>query len=423
MTPDAIRASVDERIAALQRALDDTAVGRGGRALEYAAFLLGRLVADRDNALKLIQAERGQADPIVEQITGRSTSEMMHVTLQDLEQLGIYIAMYGEAVGRTDLPVGLTDLIQTVVADLLQQPPIGQSVDALIRTVPGTRYGATLLRAEAHATSFGPPLPVVFELPALDPANMMLAPIIAHEAAHLVEKLASLPTPDDAANKQIRAIFHDLPVEAGENQTRVRQNWSQKLTDWSSEVLADLIATRLCGPSVLLALLAHAPSMPRTSTSHPPTLERARWVRNYLGDLGWDPFLEEHCPGVLSELADQAQPQRSQEAAALVSALEILLPWMKAAAGDRCCALQPLEQERFAEAMKLLESEVPPVQLGGTADPILPWHAILVAWAAALRQHGDSMTGLITAAADRRRNAVVLKTVELSRVVTLWRDS
>jgi len=53
--------------------------------------------------------------------------------------------------------------------------------------------------------------------------------------------------------------------------------------------------------------------------------------------------------------------------------------------------------------------------------PLEPWHAVTAGWIQALASQPRNLLGILEASSNVAINNLVLKTVELSRVVTLWK--
>lgn len=423
MTPEVRVAALGKLAAQVRAGLRSAPSGRGGRVLEYGEHKLDRI----EELLATVQRgiSMSDEDPVLTALLEQATRQQIRAVADDLDQLATFVATHRDAVGRSDIPVGLMDLIHSLIADLLERAPINLSVDPLISLSPRPTYEVTCVGVSDAGLTLPPPLPVIFELPALDAHNVLMAPLIAHEAAHVVEELQPLEDAPDDANAKIREIFAEVPV-AGPPEDAQRSRASM-VTAWTSEVFCDLFAARLCGPSYVLALLTHLPSTEHSSGSHPPAGARLRWVLDYLLNLGWRDFIAEHLPEVSVEMStgEPVSFASTAEQIALVRAVQVLIPHLEGDLAQRCDPLAPLDPTAFTEAVELLNASVPPVEVHvGATDsllPLEPWHAVTAGWIQALATEPRNLLGILEASSNVAINNLVLKTVELSRVVTLWK--
>jgi hypothetical protein len=104
-------------------------------------------------------------------------------------------------------------------------------------------------------------------------------------------------------------------------------------------------------------------------------------------------------------LVDHARPQVIAVAKGQVA---LPLTW---------AAYEPFE----GHLAELLAVGIPPAELGG--EPVPPWPVIVAVWLYGLTVYGDSAEALGRIVEDSDLSRFALKTLEMSRVLELWRES
>lgn len=401
---------VSERAKQILRSVPNSD-GHGSSLTRAVANASEQLAEDAHNI-----ASGGPYTPPEERAKARDLQRLAH----ELNLLYEAISLFGDDVGRTDLPIGLLHLVDELISDLL---PSG--ADPIVHTATSNMYSTwsifhampSILDPNALAT----PHPVAFNLPGLDPGNAMFAPILAHEVGHTCwqrgmgqDLVARLDKP------AIDAVL-SAAVQSGADPQQLMEQFS----GWLQELMCDALAATLTGPSFLFASVVFLPG-PGAAVlgTHPYPRDRLGFTLRILDNLGWFPELEELVPDVLAWCRDLAQNpdlQGSPVETALRLAAEIAEPAMMALAEET--AVNRLSADHFAAARSdlfdHLDLEIPPVTSAGL--PTSAWMAISACWLREIqRRSGDGPAALPAIAADERLNRFLLKTVELSGIVRLW---
>lgn len=345
-----------------------------------------------------------------------------------LEVTHLILADYAGDVLRQDLPTGLLCLIDTLVSQLL--PP---SVDPLVHLSEQRMYStlslngraAWLLNENSLATNVGV---VVFNLPALDPGNVLYAPILAHEVAH------TLVSQEDLVGglyrgADLQALDKVFARELSRSGAAADPaEWKQRLSEWIQELLCDALATRLTGPSFILASAAFLPatSMTGSLSSHPFPVDRLDLCASQLRDLGWGDHLAVNYPTIcdwLQQLSTDAPASTEPQETFLRQAITLL-------SGDiaRIAALHvedSLRPEAYdvisAELNELVAAGIPPSRLAGGIPS--SWDLVLAGWQTAIATRGGAPMTIAAAAEDRPFNEFLLKSLEIAKITEVWDES
>jgi len=193
--------------------------------------------------------------PLADPAVGPSLERELYRLLDELKLVHLFLGMYAGDFGRNDLPVGLVHMVDALVRDLLPR-----GADPIIHLSPENMY-STLGVVEAakqlwRLTPPPDPHPVGFNLPALNPENAMLAPILAHEVGHTAWRQgldAQLNATADltAASAHLRSAV----VPGGPS----AQHLAELFDSWRQELLCDALAAVLTGPSFLFASAVFLP--------------------------------------------------------------------------------------------------------------------------------------------------------------------
>jgi hypothetical protein len=268
----------------------------------------------------------------------------------------------------------------------------------------------------------------VMNLPHLDPDNAVLAPILAHEVAHIAadgwvqERL--LPRLD--ADQLQRLFDQQVPTSKKLSRDAQRSAADYYLEHWLVEEICDAVACLVTGPAFLFAEAAFLPA-PKSASfgDHPTPHDRIRWGLAYLDRLGWNGWMREHgtdCVEYLRALI--ADPPRREPAhfesfvrMAVDANTNVILAVAETIVG------RPLTPESFAEADQRhelcasLKLGYMPPQLG--QEPPTLWHVLLAAWAAWLDEK-KTPESMAQAVADAAYNRFLIKALELVGISELW---
>lgn len=353
--------------------------------------------------------------------------ERVHVrTLQrHVDQLNVlyeFVAHFRNDVGRTDVPIGLLHLTDELIEDLLPSgadPLLHLNTEHMYSTFSIFHAIPSILDPAGHPE----PHPVAFNVPGLDPANALFAPILAHEVGHTCWQRGmgrDLQTMLDVA-----AIEAELQaaVRPGQDPAELRKAFE----GWMQELMCDALAATLTGPAFLFASAVFLPvvAQPKVGT-HPYPRDRIAFTLRILDRFGWTPVLRGQVPAVLDwcqELANTPTLSGSPIETALRKATLIAEPAMMNLA-ERAAANRVTSEEFVAicdDVFAHLNLEIPPVSIDGRH--LHAWLLITAAWIREIRERGDRPTELPAIATDRRLNRFVLKAVELAGIARLWSNS
>lgn len=413
---------VDSQLARLDALLDRIPLEERGST--YPAFVKLHLTEIRKRVDETKRQYAGASEParlILEQKLARMRIYLdeIHATLFDHQ---------GD-IGRRDLPVGILHLIDALVADLLKA-----SADPVVHVdreyMYSTRRVKDHWRQLSNLLGVGwaePVEPIIFNLPGLDPSNALLAPILAHEVGHsvvehhdLVQKVDSKLDAAQIAVLQTEYTKSDRGADVA--------NALEQFTRWIEELLCDALATELTGPSMLFAAAAFLPasSAGHWSESHPDPAQRLKLVLAQMEAYEWTSALEGRTPRTIEWLVQVSETPPSATLtprdAFLRSLVDLALDPVRAVAHDYVDATlewstyEPLE----AEVQSLIAAGIPPAEVGGV--PVSPWIIITAIWLHALSVLEDEPSSLARPVFDADLTLFTLKAVEMSRVLSLWRD-
>ena len=383
-------------------------------------FPLLRRLIDATEAERLdVLKDLSNASDITRSVLGRKL--LRHN--QKLDVLHMLAADYVADVDRQDIPVGLLCLIDTLIDDLLPNPadPLVHLVpDRMYSTLTLTQLAASLLKDSSLVASAGP---IVFNLPALDPANALLSPILAHEVGHTVVQerklLNQLTQAVDLG--QIDAIFKRCLAKDPKADP---SHWKGQLGSWISELLCDALATALTGPSFLYASATFLPAPSRGGLgSHPFPAERVRFTLSQLDSFGWQGYLGTHSAMVtdwLRTLESNRPSTPSPEEEFLTESVALMESAIASIAAQHVVSRLDVSEysKCSAELCELFDAGIPPSRLQHGVPT--PWQLILCGWEVALQHYGNSSRSLGQAVSDRAFNAFLIKGIELVRITQLW---
>lgn len=420
------------RLRGLERQIAELPHGRGG---EWKA-LLGHVLGEFTLVLETAELDLKKAAAV----GGQAETDMAANVAQHLERVQLIlddfhepITMYRESVARSDVPVGLQHLI-----DILMEKIVIGGGDPIIHldginaysTIDLTAPVNELIRAlSPTATPYTGKHPIAFNLPALDPNNALLAPVLAHEVAHTVVKQKLLGDLEErvsasSAGDDIQAALSKYEANVPDTAEKIRADFQS----WSTELICDATAIAVTGPSFLLALIAALvpPSTPTGVLSHPPIHDRVRYALALASDLGWSTFMQARAPGIMAWLEDIASEELldgTDEETFLRWAMEETRDFRRDVAfGHIDSHFTPNgHDDRIDHAVEWLAQGVPMVDIEGEA--LAPWQCVLAGWLAAIRCHGDTSATIARAAGDVDYNGVIVKALEYSQIVTAWRTA
>jgi hypothetical protein len=328
--------------------------------------------------------------------------------LRSLREHDAMVAEYSADVGREDLPIGFSMLIDSICLDLFPHP-----VDPLVHVSNKWDYSLTPV---------GKGRAFILHLPAVDPTNVLLAPILVHELGHalfnnIVDEYNSTRANSAAALAEIAARF---PQTSEEDQTEREK----LLPIWAEELFCDAVATLITGPSYLLALTSRTVDAGwNLDQDHPPPQLRVEFILRILDEQGWMSHIRHRAPAI----AEWAVDFSGEAPAGADNQLSFLWNAGKAST-DGLIALARSVVPRVMEpgisarnvhqAARHFRHLVLPVDLPRTAST--EWEFVLGAWLLALTDRGLWADSIPSVPFDTRLNGMVMKTIELSRIAELW---
>lgn len=399
--------------------------------------LLILLLDDVDAARRKVLADKHRLEDPAERTVALRRLTRLSNTLNVVHGL---IATYKPDLDRR-LPVGLMHLVHATVHDLIERPSsdglfsgVFADLDPLVHLHHDNNYSVEDLYSELQ-TLFQEPVagsvarPLVMNLPYLDPENAVLAPILAHEVAHIAAdrwlEADLLPHLDQDRMDELFRTTVQPPINTSIE--AARQVADQYVREWMLEELCDALACALSGPAFLYAEAAFLPAAKESRFGdHPTPQDRVRWALRFLDELQWTEWIEEHSPQCLNYLRAVATQPASL-------APQIYETYVRAVVDENIGALvgtvksvlsHTLEPAGFAEVdqqHELTESLVRgfmPPNIG--TDPPTLWHFLLAGWAAWL-QGRDTPEALAQAVSDEAYNRFLIKGLELVGISQLWR--
>lgn len=397
-----------------------TAVSRERRGRGQTVMDLVLAVCDRIDAET--QAIEGRL-PLVDKNEAPPTQRELLRLRNEQHVLHELLAHYQGDPGRSDLPVGLLHLIDELVRDLLPKradPIIHLNVQPMYSTLAVLEAIPSLLR-NYHPPE---PHPVAFNLPSLDPANALFAPILAHEVGHTAWRQGLSSQLDSVADLTAAGAR----LKEGASQGRADPATVARIFDsWRQELMCDALAAVLTGPSFLFASAVFLPAVNAgASETHPCPRDRLAFSLALLERLGWTRVLERLTPAVLKWCSDSARspkPGGGPVEEALRDTCAIIEPAIQDVAVNTAKnALTPVAFEGAeAQLIESLTLGVPPVVVEGGYTS--PWQMVAGAWLNEVRRRGDVPAMLAPIAQDAGLNRFLVKSIELAGIGRLWGEN
>ncbi len=157
--------------------------------------------------------------------------------------------------------------------------------------------------------------------------------------------------------------------------------------------------------------------------AYPPNTVRTKLALDLLDRRGWRDYMIATAPqttrwldGVAADADGDLPPQYSFVRDQVLRRSDLLREVAAEHVGER--GLKPdLVISEASEAAALLRQLILPV---GSERPLAPKSILLGGWQEALRAHGDSPKGLVSALNDEQLQDLVGKAIEMSVVVSSW---
>lgn len=408
--------------------------------LDHVLEVTERSLADHDS--DLLDAERISEVDLRERLLANVRTKYERRTVQ-LRLINLLLHKYGPCIDRDDLPVGLHYLIDVVVREVTDEradpiiylePFEGYSTVDLINDI-AYRYEdqGGLEGADGHLGK----RPIALNLPAEDPENALLAPVLVHEVTHVaVDDTLGQVLAVEIAEPAKRAMA-ELDAKRSTLQANTAEQWREHHRDWSTELLCDAVATAVTGPAFLLAYMGVAKSSHHASVgSHPPEDFRVAFMLRLLRRLGWEPLINELAPGAWEwfdsvgqlprESFGEEQYLRTAMADIEDSIVEVALRKVS----------EPLQVERLrvivGPIIDSLGQGIPAVD--DSDGPLTIWEILLGGWLTRLAEDTEPDAkdfpflpadhGAVIAAAvgDLGFNQLLIKSIELAGIVSAWRQ-
>jgi hypothetical protein len=410
-------ALIASRVRSLSRSVPPDAEVRGGSLFP----LLRRLIDSVDSERAQLLTAFPGADAASRDALGRKLLRSLH----KLSTVHVLAADYVGDVRRQDVPVGVLCLIDALIADLLpdqSDPVVHLDSQLMYSTLSLSRVAADFLQ---DSSLLSDPGVIVFNLPALDPANVLLSPILAHEVGHTLVTHAQLLTEifNNVDLNKLNDLFGDCLKR---DQSGDPAAWKNQLNSWVRELVCDALALALTGPSFLYASAAFLPApSPGALGSHPYAADRLRLSVEQLKALGWGDYLAAATPTILmwvESLQRATPPPATPQEEFMRGAVSLLAPAVAKVARDHVDPV--LDPEDYAsispELLELMEEGIPPSKLSSGIPS--PWQIVLGGWEVGLRNRGDAPPSVGELVGDRGLRDFLVKSIELARVSSLWEE-
>lgn len=416
-----------QRIEQIRATVRELKPGRGGEL----ATLMTHAVEKFDKAVAVIDEATATRRS---ELDGAALDDALLVYSKKFERLGpqlgtlyYHLAKYRHCVDREDVAIGLQHLL-----DVLMQQLIGGDADPMIYLDPIPMYSTVslvdLLDEFNPESGINPAegyvgrQPIVVNLPALNPSNALLAPVLAHEVAHTAVRRHLSELVRQQTSQKRASLSERASREAGADSV----DWADTFDKWVDELLCDAVALVVSGPSFLFAFHGYLPpsNVPEID-DHPPLRDRMRFHLEVLQKLGWLPFVEKQAPSLLGwyESASKTVARSGHPIETfLLDAVRAVEEEILAVAQEYVLKpFAPVDNDAvLLEARKHLRDGVPAVQIDG--EVLTTWTLILAGWLAVFAEDADP-TKAMNAIDDSAYNAVLLKALELSSIVTKWEET
>lgn len=427
--------------------------GRGASLNDVLTFMLNRVDSTIDKAANRLRAHSDDVDQMGRLELMRPTLDIMHSAY----------AKYSDAIARDDIPVGLLHLVDEIMAD------VGlKNADPIICLNPNDMYSTESLEDKLLATpdfndvaQYSGRPPIAINLPAIDPANALLSPILIHEAGHssATDREGML----EALKRQIdKSAFNEiLDAELEAANSNADDNGRSDFVDlcyrWWAEYLCDAVAIAVAGPSFLFALTAFSPPYDAEKISeHPFERDRIAFALRQLELAGWLPWLQSEVPDFLAWARAELEIAVTHTRGRIAFLREVSFRFRdEMIAVGRAAVSNELRYPDCSEAVRaaaeLLSRRIPAVDHRG--ETFTAWEIVLAGWKVGLGEHlphleegecrqafaaedealeevpgceeeprvaGPNETSLPHAVADWQLNRVMVKSIEFAAITRLW---
>lgn len=340
------------------------------------------------------------------------------------------LTRYRNCVDRADVPIGVQHVLDELVDAL-----VGPDADPMIHPHFVDMYSIVPVKAmiqhlqpaselPAAVQGYKGRQPIIVNVPALDPANGLLMPLLAHEVAHAGAA--------DGLRSELDSLTMSTRTQIQERATRLkgRQQTDARVAFrlWSDELLCDAVALLITGPSFLFAFHGYPPTRHNGDPlSHPTREHRLRFHLETLQELGWTEFLEENVPPLMewyrTHMIEDAPDEGSIAEFVREAILEeesAILETARSFVDSNSGATQfapPADLHLYDGVRDDFSRGVPDVQQDGIT--LGTWDVVLAGWLAVLRSD-PSVEGAQRAILDQGFSAMLVKALELSGIATRW---
>ncbi|MES1169171.1 MAG: hypothetical protein ABUL47_00620, partial [Leifsonia sp.] len=281
--------------------------------------------------------------------------ERLHTPLGVVHRV---LAKYEGSIDRPDLPVGIQHLIDVLIKQLTPtsdpivhlDPVDNYSTVDLIKELNGMRREDG--RLDIKEGYEGKKRPVALNLPALDPSNALLTPLLVHEVAHSAvegELLGMLKDGTAGQTAKVNAAIDGIKPEIG---NVAGEETEKRYLEWCGELICDAVALAITGPSFLFAFGGFVrPSGVSSFSTHPPSRDRIAFHLRVLDRLQWTATLKQRLPDVYA--------------------------WFIGAADNTNLANSP-DERVLREGMADVQDAIIDLAIGAVKEPLLPARAKLI---------------------------------------------
>lgn len=414
-----------ERLGRIRESIPPPTDGRGNQLIKLLGALLKAIDRERRRQVRdaLTAGPHGQVIHVLALSRLKAWLDLLH------KQLLPYVA----DIGRRDIPLGIVQLTEGLVSDLLRgkaDPIIHLNESYMYSTLAVQRSVKRVLDAWPLQVPIPRgPEPVIFNLPGIDHSNALLAPILAHEVGHVAvwQRQLMARTFEAIDRGGIEAAFQKYaaainPANAADLKT-VMEPVMKQFNFWLTELLCDALAIELTGPSFLFACAVFLPAPHQGALGgHPFPADRVELSLDHLDSIGWTDVLDELAPKTTVFLRGLGQPVSNDATEQFLrEAVRIASPAIRKVAAA-AVAPHRLNPEAFRLARpalaQLLDVGVPPAAVEGA--PANTWTVLLASWLHELAVKGDNPAALVSISADQGLSQFILKAIEMSRIAHHW---
>lgn len=420
-------------IRSLRRTITSLKRGRGSGLKDLLTSALDRLEEQVEEFAQSHSDVLSQdMDPELREQLVRVISRRFERLQGPLEVLYETLGLYSKSIDQSEVPVGLQHVVDGLVRDILDG-----NGDPMIHLDPIDMYSTIDLvayvdeqfiawKSPSVDAQYDGPRPIVFNLPALDPSNALLSPLIAHEVSHTAVDRTLMAELERRCGAETQNLLEErLSAASAVGESASADDWAFLFRRWCEELICDVIALALTGPSFLYAFSCYAPpTNVAVVNTHPPLRDRLSFHLRVLDQLGWTDVLTSTGAATYAwwqEIADEQLRVGSERERFLFDAIALVEEALISVSVAHVS--RPLRAETMSEIAGTVDhfrAGVPNIETAGGA--LDTWQVVLAGWVAALLERGDAPTSLLAAMDDPGYSRLLIKALEMSSIVSKWKE-